>query len=686
MPASIGRWLAGKLWSMRRLDVRLLGRFEVAVDAQRVAASAWEHRRAEDLVKLLALSPGHRLTRDQVVEALWPHLGAKAGVANLHKAAYYARNALGWSEAIVVRHGVVELAPEDRVETDVERLETEGGWDGEVAELLPEDRYEEWTVEHRERVAELRTAALRRQGRWPELLRGDPTNEEVTRALMRERVGMGDRAGAVRQFRSLREALAKLGLTPSQESLSLYRELSRGDRVHTPTRARPPTVGRDRELAAARRALDASARKDGGAILILGDAGMGKTRLVDRLLEDAQARGWHTLRGAAREEEGRPPYWPIVEAIDPLVAARPDLLESVNESSRHVLTLLCPSAPGGDASSPGDVGRHQVFAAVWQLVRAGAGEAGVLMALEDLHAADVATLLLAHYLCRAARQEPVLIVLTARHGEAGPELARVRASLSEQRVGVEIVLRPLPTAALISIAERAAGRPLGAGTLEAIAAAAAGNPFFAEEIAASVDGGDVRVPERLKKILGVRFDRLPGETRPVVLLAAALQDGFSVSDLAVVTGVDEASAEAAVSAALRRGILERHTSGMRFRHPLLRDAARRQLDPGQLTVAHLRAAARLRESGGAPERVGHHLLAAGRGGEAVPLLEAAAKRAATVGAYRDGQRWAEQALAHAPAADRGELLELLGDLRHSAGDRRAARTSPPPPTRRPRIV
>lgn len=260
------------LWPMRRLDVRLLGRFEVAVDAQRVAASAWEHRRAEDLVKLLALSPGHRMTRDQVVEALWPHLGAKAGVANLHKAAYYARKALGWPEAIVVRHGVVALAPEDRVETD---------------------------------------------------------------------------------------------------------------------------VGRDRELAVARSALDATGRKGGGALLILGDAGMGKTRLLDGVLEDARARGWHTLRGAGREEEGRPPYAPIIEAIDPLVAARPDLLESLNESSQRVLALLCPSAPAGDAGSPGDVERHQVFAAVSQLVHAAAGEAGVLMALEDLHAADVATLLLA---------------------------------------------------------------------------------------------------------------------------------------------------------------------------------------------------------------------------------------------------------------------------------------------------
>jgi DNA-binding SARP family transcriptional activator/tetratricopeptide (TPR) repeat protein len=664
----------GMIWAMRRLDVRLLGRFEVAVDARRVAASAWEHRRAEDLVKLLALSPGHRLTRDEVVEALWPHLGAKAGVANLHKAVYYARRALGWPEAIVVRHGVVALAPEDRVETDVARLETEGGWDGEVGELLPEDRYEEWIVEHSDRLAELRTAALRREGRWAELLRADPTDEEITRALMRERAASGDRAAAVQQFRRLREALAKLGLTPSEESLSLYREVSRGDPVHAPARSWPPMVGRDRELAAARRALDAAARGGGGALLILGDAGIGKTRLLDAVLEDAQVRGWHTFRGAGREEEGRPPYAPIIEAIDPLVAARPDLLESLNESSRRVLALLCPSAAPGGGGPPVDVERHHVFAAVWQLVHAAAGEAGVLMALEDLHAADVATLLLAHYLSRAARREPVLVVLTARHGEAGPELARVRASLREQRAGVEIVLRPLTTPALTDIAERAAGRPLGEGTLEAIAAAAAGNPFFAEEIAASVDDGDVRVPEHVSDILDVRLGHLPADARPVVLLAAALQDGFAVSDLAMVAGVDPASAEAAVSAALRRGVLERDASGLRFRHPLLRDAARQQLDPERLIDAHLRAAARLDESGGAPEQAGYHLLAAGRGREAVPLLREAARRAAGVGAYRDGQRWAEQALAHAPTADRGELLELLGDLRHAAGDRRAART------------
>jgi DNA-binding SARP family transcriptional activator len=659
---------------MRRLDVRLLGRFEVAVDAHRIAASAWEHRRAEDLVKLLALSPGHRLTRDEVVEALWPHLGAKAGVGNLHKAAYYARRALGWPEAIVVRHGVVALAPEHRVETDVERLEASGGWDGEVAELLPEDRYEEWTVEHRERLAGRRAAALRRQGRWEELLAIDPADEEITRALMRQRAAVGDRAAAARQFRRLREALAELGLTPSEESLSLYREISHGDPVHAPTRSREAMVDREGELVVGRRALDATERGGGGALLILGDAGMGKTRLADALLEDAQARGWHTWRGAGREEEGRPPYAPIIEAIDPLVAARPDLLESLNEPSRRVVALLCPSAPAAHAGLPEDLERHRVFAAVGQLVYAAAAEGGALMALEDLHAADVATLLLAHYLCRAARHAPVLIVLTARHGEAGPELARVRASLSEQRAGVEIVLAPLPTPPLTRIAERAARRPLGAGALETIAAAAAGNPFFAEELAASADGGDVRVPEHISEILDARLGRLPEDARPVVLLAGALQDRFAVSDLAAIADVEQGSAVAAVTAALRRGVLERDGSRLRFRHPLLRDAARRQLDPKQLVEVHLRAAARLRERGGTPEQVAYHLLAAGRGDEAVPLLKAAARRAAAVGAYRDGQHWAEQALAHALAADQPELLELVGDLRHAAGDRRAART------------
>ena len=126
---------------MDTLQVRLLGGFEVTVDGSPVGADAYAQRRAADLVKLLALARDHRLARDEVVEALWPHLDADAGLANLHKAASYARKALGGKEAIVLRHGLVELSPGAEVVTDVERFES-GDDTAYGGKLLPDDRYE----------------------------------------------------------------------------------------------------------------------------------------------------------------------------------------------------------------------------------------------------------------------------------------------------------------------------------------------------------------------------------------------------------------------------------------------------------------------------------------------------------------------------------------------------------------
>src|SRR4051794_41724460 len=96
---------------MRQLEVRLLGRFEVLVDSRPVPADAWAQRRAADLVKLLALAPGHRMPRDEVLEMLWPRLGADAAASNLHKAASYARRALGDRGGGLPRRRGGELAP-----------------------------------------------------------------------------------------------------------------------------------------------------------------------------------------------------------------------------------------------------------------------------------------------------------------------------------------------------------------------------------------------------------------------------------------------------------------------------------------------------------------------------------------------------------------------------------------------
>jgi predicted peroxiredoxin len=112
---------------MECLEVRLLGGFEVLGDGGRVPEEAWQRRRGAGLVKVLALARGHRLHRDQVIEALWPGLSYEAALANLHKAAHFARRAIGESDGVVVRGGRVSLAPGAVVETDVERSEAENG-------------------------------------------------------------------------------------------------------------------------------------------------------------------------------------------------------------------------------------------------------------------------------------------------------------------------------------------------------------------------------------------------------------------------------------------------------------------------------------------------------------------------------------------------------------------------------
>jgi DNA-binding SARP family transcriptional activator len=185
---------------MQQLEVRLFGRFEVLVDSRPVPAEAWAQRRATDLVKLLALAPGHRMLRDEVLEMLWPKLGADAAASNLHKAASYARSALGDRGAVVLRGGVVELAPAADVSTDVERFER-GEDSAYSGELLPDEPYEEWTLGPRARLRERRLAVLRSEGRWEEVLREDAADEEAHRALMRRCMASGDRRAAARQFR-----------------------------------------------------------------------------------------------------------------------------------------------------------------------------------------------------------------------------------------------------------------------------------------------------------------------------------------------------------------------------------------------------------------------------------------------------------------------------------------------------
>ena len=158
-------------------------------------------------------------------------------------------------------------------------------------DLLPDEPYAEWTLGPRAALRERRLAVMRSQGRWEEVLREDPADEEAHRALMRRRAAGGDRPGAARQFRVLREELSRLGVEPSAETLALQRELTRGPPVHATRLLHAPIEGRERELSSALGALQRAADFDGGALLITGPMGIGKTRLLEAVLAEAE-RAW----------------------------------------------------------------------------------------------------------------------------------------------------------------------------------------------------------------------------------------------------------------------------------------------------------------------------------------------------------------------------------------------------------
>jgi DNA-binding SARP family transcriptional activator len=342
----------------RTLSIRLLGGFEARVDGRTVPADAWARRSAADLVKLLALESRHRLTRDQVADALWPDLDPEAGATNTRRAAHFARRALGAGEALAIRGGAVELGPGWEVVTDVETFERAAQHAfaaGQAAtfqqaaaaypgDLLPDDRYEQWCAADRERLRGTFLEMLAGAGRFEDLIAADPAHEPAHRAIIRDRLGAGDRAGAIRQFERLRAALQDLGLTPDATSVGLYKRA-----LDTATDDAPTPAERARALLAWgivhwERADLAEAEEAADQVRALAiDAGLGR-----EYVEAAQLLGLIAYaQGGWRDHFGRA----VVEAIERAPEMAPFIFDAhvcMSEFSLHEPDGLAAALPLSD--------------------------------------------------------------------------------------------------------------------------------------------------------------------------------------------------------------------------------------------------------------------------------------------------------------------------------------------------
>ncbi len=649
--------------------IRLLGGFEVQVDGVPVPSQAWSRRSAASLVKLLALADARRLHREQVVEALWPGTPWDAAAPRLHKAAHYARRALGGEPgAVVLRNEVVALLPDAEVSIDVPELEraarqalAEGTAEAAATALeeyagplLPHDAYEPWTEERREVVRVLHLDLLRQAGCWEELLTEEPADEQAHLALARESADRGDVRGALRHFERMDQALRhELGTVPSREAQELRASLEQ--RIAEPTAHSQGTrlVGRRAVGDRIREHLERAQDGRGGTLLLTGPPGVGKSAVLDLALALADRRGWRTGRGTASAVEGPWPYSPVLEALGGLCRRHPSLLDGLDDAYRQEIER---ALSGRDVTWSGESGHQRLFVAAAELVRLAASGHGLLLVVDDLHEADDASLRLLHYLSRVAVSEPVLLALAHRQ-PAGEAVLAMGDSLVARGTGTRIELAPLDRAATRRLlTDRYPD--LAPDVVEQIWAASAGLPFTVLEMARSQASGGAD---------GV-LPALPPAVLRTFQKVALLGSMFSTDELLAVSGVGEDVAYRHLEAGLAGLVVQRCGSGYCFRHALVREALVQQMSAYVETTARREVAEQLAALGEPPGRVAHHYLAAGLPSRAVPYVLRAVETAGALGAYRDALALVDGVLEHAGPDDLPRLLSRRGDLLMAIGD------------------
>jgi DNA-binding CsgD family transcriptional regulator/tetratricopeptide (TPR) repeat protein len=404
--------------------------------------------------------------------------------------------------------------------------------------------------------------------------------------------------------------------------------------------ARGVFVGRERELGQLGRALDAARTGSGTAVLVAGEAGIGKTRLASELAARARDAGFEVLLGRAIDLVGTElPYQPFVEALRPLGGL--------------------PQVDGEAAGS-----QLRVFQDTLELLGERAAAAPVLLVLEDLHWADTSTLDLVVFIAHNLHDRRALLLATYRADErASAERVRQLADgVRRSGPALAVELGPLQREELAALLAAGADAPPPAALSDAIVARSEGNPFFAEELLAAASEGSGELPRGLRELLLQRVARLDPATQNLLRLAAAAGRDVGYPLLRAAAGLPEREVRESLRQAVEHGVLvaEQATGSFRFRHALLAEAVYATILPGEREELHARLAEELARSGAAaPAELAPHWAAAGRGAEALATSVAAARQAEAVFGLAEALAHLERALALWPAVpDAAELVRL----------------------------
>src|SRR5256886_14893617 len=430
----------------------------------------------------------------------------------------------------------------------------------------------------------------------------------------------------------------------------------------------PTLVGRDSELSTLEDALLSALRGDGGVVIVGGEAGMGKTRLVNAVAGRARRLGCVVISGGCSEAELSLPYLPFLEAIgNYLATAEVGPLRERLGSATDELAQLFPQL-GRPASSAGDAAqaKMRLFESMLMLLRDAARSRALLLILEDLQWADPATRELLDYATRRLRSTSVLVIATYRTDEMHRKHALLPTIQGWRPNGqVELIdLSPLD-------GERVADMVCAIfeeGSIsdefrDFLHDRSEGNPFVVEEMLRdALDRGDIfrtetgwdrkplaeiRIPPTVRDTILQRLERLSNSDVAVLSAASVMGRSFDIESLAEVARVDEGVVLSALEASVNAQLIEledRVSGRYRFRHALTREAIYEDLVVPRRQQLHSRIADVLSDR---PQRaavdLANHLFLAGRNEEAVAMCVTAAEDAIRAVAYRDAAELLERA-------------------------------------------
>lgn len=719
------------------MDFRILGPLEVQ-DGTELLSLGGAKQRA--LLAILLLHANEVVSAERLLEDLWGERQPASGAKALHVYISQLRKLIGEDRVLTRAPGyALRLDPDELDMTRFlslrERAETAEPdearavlrealslWRGAP---LADVAYETFAQSEIARLEEMRTAAVEQRidldlalgrhaevvGELESLVRENPLRERLRAQLLLALYRSGRQAEALTAYQEARRTLVdELGIDPGKSLRELQQAILRQD-PSLELATEPPGdpqrgvfVGREAELAALVGGLDEAFAGHGRLFLLVGEPGIGKSRLADELIGRARDRGARILVGRCWEAGGAPAYWPWVQSLRAYIresdstplrkqlgAGAPEVAQIVPELRQRFTDL--PERPSPESEGA----RFRLFDAAAEFLRNASAERPIVLVLDDLHAADAPSLLLLQYVAQGLGSTRILVLGACRDVDPlpGETLTATLGALAREPVTRRLSLSGLSEADVDEYVKQAAAEIASPELVVALHEETEGHPLFVVETVrllalergrSGVRSSTLSMPESVRDVISRRLAHLSDECNRMLVLASVLGREFRLAALARFAELSDENVLDVLDEAMAARVLVDAPGApgrLRFAHVLIRDAVYDGLTTAARIRLHRQAAhslAALFGDGAGPHlaELAHHAMLGNDFDRGLGYAQRAGDRALALLAYEEAARQYESALnalSLAGTVDEElncELLLSLGVAEDRAGNTPAA--------------